>query len=194
MRSRSEVITIPNTLSVSRIVFLPVLAALMLADLRMAFLVLYILVGATDSLDGMIARRFDMKTELGKTIDSVADLFFFLGSLVFIYYLFPEIIESNWNLLLLFYVMFSLSFLVSWMRLGKPIVMHTQLLRLNGVLVYLVVILSFFMLERTIFLASVVLVIYFFAFAEEILIFLCYGDVDRDTKSIFHLMASRRGA
>jgi phosphatidylglycerophosphate synthase len=188
--ARRDIVTIPNILSASRALLLPVLAALILLEDKTPFLVGYVLVGSTDYFDGLIARRFNMQSEVGKTIDSVADLFFYLGSLAFIYILFPEIIRLNQSLLAVFCVMFLLSFVVSWLKLGKPIVMHTQLLRLNGVLVYLVTVLSFFFLEHTIYIASVVLVIYFVALTEEILIFLFFGNVDRDTKSIFHLMTA----
>jgi len=183
-------VTIPNILSASRVLLLPVLVFLILLKDKTPFLVAYVLVGSTDYFDGLVARRFNMRSELGKTIDSVADLFFYLSSLVFIHILFPEIIRLNHTLLLIFYVMFSMSFVVSWLKLGKPVVMHTQLLRLNGVLVYLVTALSFFFLEHTIYVASVVLVIYFVALTEEILIFLFFGNVDPDTKSIFHLIGS----
>jgi hypothetical protein len=70
--------------------------------------------------------------------------------------------------------------------------MHTRLLRLNGVLVYLVVITSFWF-DTTYFVRAVVLS-YLAGFTEEILIFFFFGNVDPDTKSIFHLMAKKDAA
>jgi hypothetical protein len=63
--------------------------------------------------------------------------------------------------------------------------MHTFLLKLNGVLVYLLVILSTFV-NTTIFIA-VILGIYYLGFAEEILIFLIHGEVDPDSPTIFRV-------
>ena len=63
--------------------------------------------------------------------------------------------------------------------------MHTFLLKLNGVLVYLAVIMSFFF--DTTYMISVILFIYFAGFIEEIAIFFKYGEVDPDTSTIFSL-------
>ena len=76
-----------------------------------------------------------------------------------------------------------LSFVVSGVLCGKPILMHTSLLRLQAVLVYLLVILSAFF-DTTLF-VTVILVLYFVAFVEEILIFIRHGEVDPDSTSIF---------
>lgn len=71
---RNRILTIPNGLSVLRIVMIPVVVC---ADLRWQNVPLAVLLLAltclTDGLDGWIARRFDMESELGKILDVVAD-------------------------------------------------------------------------------------------------------------------------
>ncbi len=198
MESFSKYITIPNTLSVSRIFLLPILILLLAFDLRFEFTIAYILIGSTDYFDGKIARRFNMRSEIGKTLDSVADLVFYLGSLGFIYVLYPEIVFNNLVMLYIFFAIFLSSFIVSWVRIGKPILMHTSLLRLNAVLVYLLVIISFFTydignwtLVPDVF-AKLILVIYYVAFTEEILIFILFKDFDRDTEWIGELFKKRK--
>jgi CDP-diacylglycerol--glycerol-3-phosphate 3-phosphatidyltransferase len=158
------------------------------------FLVFYILIGSTDYFDGKIARKLNQTSEFGKTIDSVADLLFYLGTLAMIYFWFPYIVNGNTTMLIIFFVFFIASFAVSWIKLGKPILMHTNLLRLNAVLVFFLVVVSFLVIflgigEKTIpvYFGTVILAIYILAFAEEILIFLIYGDVDRDTRFIWDL-------
>ncbi|MGA1872074.1 MAG: CDP-alcohol phosphatidyltransferase family protein [Thermoplasmatota archaeon] len=194
MEFKRELFNIPNSLSFSRIFLLPVLAILTYLEWDFTFLALYIVVGATDYFDGKIARRWNITSEFGKTIDSVADLFFYLGTLAFIYLWFPYIVSGNRVILMVFFVFFLSSFAVSWIKIGKPILMHTNLLRLNAVLVYFLVIVSFLVTylgigERTIpvYFGTVILAIYILAFAEEILIFLIYGEVDRDTRFIWEL-------
>jgi CDP-diacylglycerol--glycerol-3-phosphate 3-phosphatidyltransferase len=164
---------------------------MVLQDERMLFLMSYILLGSTDLLDGIIARNYNQKSEIGKTLDSVADLVFYLGSLYFIFILFDQVIYSNTMFLLVFFIFFSMSFIVSTVRFGKPILMHTQLLRLNAVLVYLLVIFSF--VFDTTYMGTMILFIYYVAFTEEIVIFLKYDEFDRDAKSIFHLIRDGRG-
>lgn len=183
---KREYVNVPNALSLSRVVFLPLLFLFVIWDMRFAFLIGYILVGSTDFFDGLIARRFNQKTEIGKALDSIADIFFYVSTAWFIYKLYPAYLTPNSTLLIVFFSLFFLSFVVSGIWCKKPIMMHTFLLKLNGVLVYLLVILSYFF--NTTSFITVILVIYIIGFIEEMIIFIRFGNVDPDTWSLFHLM------
>ncbi len=64
---------IPNTLSLARLLLLPVFAIVYLnGDLYLSMGVLA-LSGLTDLLDGFIARRYNQITEIGKLLDPIAD-------------------------------------------------------------------------------------------------------------------------
>ncbi|MDO4459526.1 MAG: CDP-alcohol phosphatidyltransferase family protein [Clostridia bacterium] len=66
-------ITIPNLLSVLRIVLIPVFAVYFLkGNMSMAISVL-VASGLTDCCDGFIARHFNQITEIGKILDPLAD-------------------------------------------------------------------------------------------------------------------------
>lgn len=182
---KMKILSIPNILSLSRIFLLPFLYYLLFMDLKIALLVSYVIIGSTDYFDGKIARILNQATGLGKTLDSVADILFYLSSAFFIYYLFPEVIASNFKILMIFFGMLMLSFIISFMKCGKPLLMHTTMLRFGAVLVYFLFILSFFF--DTTYLGTIVIALYMVAFLEEILIFIIYGQIDPDTKSIFSL-------
>ena len=64
--SDNKYITIPNFLSVSRFLFLPILFIFVAREMNIAFLIGYIILGSTDFFDGKIARRFNQKTDIGK--------------------------------------------------------------------------------------------------------------------------------
>lgn len=177
--------TIPNVLSVSRIVFLPVLVYLAWIDARFVFLWIYLIVGATDTLDGILARKLNQVSEIGKTLDSVADLLFYLATAWFIYRLYPDVVLNNLNLLLAFFGLLGFSFVVSFALFKTPVMMHTNMLKWGAVLVYLLLFFSYFF-DTTLFMRSI-LVFYLVGFTEEILIFILYPDFDRDAKSIWHL-------
>lgn len=185
---KREYVTVPNALSLSRIIFLPLLFLFVIWDMRLSFLIGYVLIGSTDFFDGLIARKFNQKTESGKSLDSIADIFFYLSSAWFLYRLYPGYLAPNNTLLIVFFIVFFLSFVVSGIWCKKPIMMHTFLLRLNAVLVYLAIILSYFLNTTT--LIAVILIIYIFGFIEEIIIFIRFGIVDPDTCSLFHLAKS----
>ena len=63
---------IPNALSILRILLTPLFAALYLRGQTGAAVAVLLLCALTDVLDGYIARRFNMVTELGKALDPVA--------------------------------------------------------------------------------------------------------------------------
>jgi cardiolipin synthase (CMP-forming) len=69
-----RILTVPNAISIVRLVLIPVFVWLLLGreDRRSAVLLLAAL-GATDWVDGYIARHFDQGSTLGKIIDPVAD-------------------------------------------------------------------------------------------------------------------------
>jgi CDP-diacylglycerol--glycerol-3-phosphate 3-phosphatidyltransferase len=70
---------LPNTITAVRILCAPVFLWMLLADagadgpLRWWAAVLFILAIATDGIDGAIARRNDIVTDLGKILDPIAD-------------------------------------------------------------------------------------------------------------------------
>jgi phosphatidylglycerophosphate synthase len=168
-----KIFSAPNILSLSRIVLLPFLYFLLFADLKVIMLISYIIIGSTDYFDGKIARRLNQTTDLGKTLDSVADLFFYLSS------------ASNFTLLMILFGVKILSFVISVVKCNKPLLMHTTLLRLSAAMVYFLFIFSFFF--DTSYFATIVIMLYLIAFLEEISIFIIYGKIDPDTRSIFTL-------
>lgn len=69
-----RVLTIPNVISSLRIALIPVFVALIVnPDTRRAGLVLFVVVVATDWVDGALARAIGQVSDLGKVLDPVAD-------------------------------------------------------------------------------------------------------------------------
>lgn len=104
--------TVPNLLSVTRIILIPVFAVLFYNDNYIWAVVVLFVSGLSDFFDGKIARRFNQVSALGKILDPVADkltqitiavmLFFEFRrasstalhafSWVFLYFLFKELV------------------------------------------------------------------------------------------------------
>ncbi len=66
-------LTIPNLLSVIRILLTPVFAYLFYNDMKIEAVVILALSALTDTFDGQIARKFNQVSALGKILDPVAD-------------------------------------------------------------------------------------------------------------------------
>lgn len=181
-------LTLPTVLSLSRIFLLPFLVWLVHSPWPVGFLLLYLLVGSTDFFDGLLARRLNQVTPAGKEFDAVADVFFYLASAYFLHVLYPQIISDNTVYFYIFFVLLFFSLAAPVIMFRKLVIMHTLLLKLGAVLVYLLVIVSF-IFETTIF-TRLLLILYSVAFIEEIIIYLLYGDVNPDTPSLFSLRAN----
>jgi cardiolipin synthase (CMP-forming) len=78
-----RVLTLPNVLSVVRLLCAPVFVWLLFGpEDRTAALVLLAVLGATDWVDGWIARRFDQGSDLGKVLDPTADRILLLTAVI----------------------------------------------------------------------------------------------------------------
>ena len=62
-----------NQLTIARMVMIPLLITLLLSNHHGWALVVFILAGLTDALDGVIARRYQQSSNLGAILDPVAD-------------------------------------------------------------------------------------------------------------------------
>src|SRR6266545_1357783 len=66
-------LSIPNLITLGRILLVPVVVwAITAGELRIAF-VLFLAAGISDAVDGFLAKRFGMATELGAYLDPLAD-------------------------------------------------------------------------------------------------------------------------
>ena len=71
---RKQIFTIPNLLSFLRLCMIPLIIWLYCSQEDYALTaVLLVLSGITDTVDGFIARRFNMVTDIGKALDPIAD-------------------------------------------------------------------------------------------------------------------------
>ena len=72
--TKKDVLTVPNALSLFRILLIPLIVWLyVFAERRYLAVAAVLLSAVTDIADGYIARRFHMVSELGKLLDPVAD-------------------------------------------------------------------------------------------------------------------------
>lgn len=70
-----RIVTVPNAISLARLViFAPLFVILLLPlDSPLGALIAAVVLGATDWVDGYVARRFHQVSELGRKLDAIAD-------------------------------------------------------------------------------------------------------------------------
>lgn len=64
---------LPNLLTLLRILLVPLLVVLLLRGAAGPALLVFLMAGASDALDGFIARRFNLCSRLGSILDPLAD-------------------------------------------------------------------------------------------------------------------------
>jgi len=64
---------IPNLLSLLRIILVPIIVIFLIQDEYVKALIVFVLAGLTDALDGTLARLLNQQTELGAFLDPLAD-------------------------------------------------------------------------------------------------------------------------
>jgi cardiolipin synthase len=78
-RWRDNIYTIPNLVSILRLGAVPIFVWLLIGEERpLAAAILLAILGATDWVDGWVARTFNQESELGKVLDPTADRIMFL--------------------------------------------------------------------------------------------------------------------
>lgn len=84
---KSEIFTIPNLLGFYRLFMFPVILYFIITGKENLFAIFLVINLLTDVADGIIARKFNMVTEFGAKLDSLADNFTyllgFIGLIVF---------------------------------------------------------------------------------------------------------------
>ncbi len=140
-----RVLNIPNTLTITRILIIPVFVASILYDRYRHALYLFAAAALTDALDGLLARLANQKTPLGRFLDPLADKFLLVTSFVLfaVYGWIPKwltitvisrdlIVVTGWLLL----YMITHSAKVEPILLGKAAI-ALQLLTITYVLVHI---------------------------------------------------------
>jgi cardiolipin synthase len=71
--SRKWFAFLPNLISLARLVLVPVSVDMIASRRWPEALAIFLIAGVSDALDGWVARRFDLRSELGAYLDAVAD-------------------------------------------------------------------------------------------------------------------------
>jgi len=68
-----QILTAPNQLTLLRMIFLPFIVINVVGHHYVWALVLFVLAGMSDGLDGLLARKLHQQTQLGQYLDPIAD-------------------------------------------------------------------------------------------------------------------------
>lgn len=153
--------------------------------LSAGFFVLYTFAGATDVLDGFIARRTHTSSEKGARLDSVADLLFYATMIIRIFPGLYEMLPKRiWIYAAVAVFIRLVSYATALIKYRKFASLHTYMNKLTGAAVFFV---PYFMFSSVCFYYCVaVCAIGATASSEELIIHISGHGTDPNIKSIFH--------
>ena len=135
MKNYKQLITAPNVMTLTRIIC--ALCLFFAEPMSTAFLVLYLICGLSDALDGFVARMTKTASDFGAKLDSVADITFYS---IMITRFFPELLKSVsgniWFVIILIVLVRVSIYLTFALRHHTLVSNHTYLNKLTGFLVF----------------------------------------------------------
>lgn len=178
---------LPNLISFLRILIVPVLLYLAVNQQPTIFIVVLILTELSDALDGFLARRLNVVSELGAQLDSLGDFLVFISMAIGAWLLWPDILLREQVYVIIMIVCFTLPVLVGLIKYKTWTSYHTLSVKLAVIISIIAYVLVFLDLLRWPIIIAVIVSTY--AAIEQILITLiCHEERRVDVKSIWHAL------
>lgn len=170
---------LPNTISGLRIILS--ISLLFFHPFSIAFICIYLVAGLTDILDGFLARKLKLTSQLGAVMDSCAD---FIMIAVVLYTIFRYFEWPYWvlNWLALITCIRLLSLVVGGLRYRRLAFLHTVSNKITGFLLFAFPLWYWLlgMNVSVILLCSAAII----SAIEELLINMTHSDFNRDVRSL----------
>ena len=186
----SDLKTIPNILSISRLILIPamIIPAYYIdnePNARFIFLIMFIIIGVTDKLDGTLARYLNQTTALGAKLDTIADMVFYPLIALWLYRFESGVVGEWWNLIYFLLVLYFFKMITGKIKFGYVPAFHTIGAKTFSASLYFFMIIAMLdsNLAESIF--PLLCVIGFINQIEETYILLTRDSVDENIRSVF---------
>tara|TARA_Y100000768_G_scaffold301674_1_gene235503 strand:- start:1337 stop:1927 length:591 start_codon:yes stop_codon:yes gene_type:complete len=186
----SDLKTIPNILSISRLILIPamIIPAYYIdsePNARFVFLIMFIIIGITDKLDGTLARYLNQTTALGAKLDTIADMVFYPLIALWLYRFESGVVGEWWILIYLLLALYSFKMITGKIKFGYVPAFHTIGAKTFSASLYFFMIIAMIDngLAKTIF--PILCVIGFINQIEETYILFTRDSVDENIRSVF---------
>ena len=186
----SDLKTIPNMLSISRLILIPamLIPAYFIEDepqARFVFLIMFIIIGVTDKLDGTLARYLNQTSALGAKLDTIADMVFYPLIALWLYRFESGVVGEWWNLIYFLLALYFFKMVTGKIKFGYVPAFHTIGAKTFSASLYFFMIAAILdpVLAKSIF--PVLCVIGYINQLEETYILLTRDSVDENIRSVF---------
>jgi CDP-diacylglycerol--glycerol-3-phosphate 3-phosphatidyltransferase len=188
--SRGEFFTVPNLLSSYRLAMAPVIIALALTDQRTLFIVFLCISFATDALDGFIARTWNLCTQVGARLDSIADELTYVAALVGIFQFEYQVLKPHIAMLYIFIGFLAVAALIPMLKFKKTPSFHLYSFKANALLQGIFIV-TLFVFGFNVYLYYFVMGFGILACLEAISVSLVIDEPISNARSLFWVLGNR---
>lgn len=129
---KNEFLTIPNLITSYRVLVFPLILYFALSGKENLFTIFIVINFLTDIIDGYIARRFKMESEIGAKLDSFADNLTYLLAFIGMYIFKLNDLMPHYVSFLVFIGFLVLTVIVSLIKFGKFPSFHLYMTKVGG--------------------------------------------------------------
>jgi len=184
MINKSDFFNPPNLVSMLRILMAPILLLFAYHQLATVYLLALVFTLFTDVVDGFLARRLNMITELGAKLDSWGDFVIYTTVAIAAWWLWPEVIRKEIFSVITIILSFTLPVIIGLIKFHSLTSYHTWSVKIAVFITVTSYIVVFSDWARwPLYLAAIVCVV---AAIEEALITLIMKHEHADVRSIWH--------
>lgn len=138
---------LPNYITVFRIV--ASIPLLFFPTMTLPFYVFYTLIAISDALDGYIARKYHLESELGSKLDSIADLLFWAVVLIKIVpKIFVQFKKLEYAMMIIIFSLRIICYALALIKFHTFPSLHTFLNKLTGIALFIAMYLFKFLSAR----------------------------------------------
>jgi len=184
--------TIPNLLTALRLLLLPVLWGLALLKWPVPLAIGMIISFLTDTLDGFIARRFNVTSAFGSKFDSLADNLLIPSTMIWLVILRPEVFTDHPILCAVAAVTYGSSLLVGWIKFRRFANLHLYSKKTAGVLSYAFIVHALLAGQYNAWLFYTAISLFILASVEGLILQLTHAQVDEHMGSLVLTLVRRK--
>ncbi|MBU0758497.1 MAG: CDP-alcohol phosphatidyltransferase family protein [Nanoarchaeota archaeon] len=174
----------PNQITIFRLLVLPLLYYLAFAERPILFCVLFVMAGIFDTLDGYVARKYDLCSRFGSDLDQYVDDAILVSVVPFVFLLRPEIYYEQLLVIFGLIFMFIIDRLIINIKFGWKIRLHTYAGKIYERVNYIIIPIALFIDNYRPFFFLLMFIGYY-TVIEEAIIYLGSKKLNINMKSLF---------
>ncbi|GHU64913.1 hypothetical protein FACS1894123_10350 [Bacteroidia bacterium] len=187
---QNNIYTVPNFLSLYRLLMFPYILYLSIKGQEQLFSILLTINLITDVLDGLIARCFNMQTELGARLDSIADLGTYIAAITGVFLFKALDFQPYLHSFFVFIFLLCFAHILSLIKFGRLPSLHLYSWKIGGYIQGIFFIVLFLLGFYPVF-YYIMIIWGILAFSEHIIIQLIIKKMRANVKGLYWVLRNK---